>query len=654
MKRNIRLMKILRYILIIMLFSICRFSIANAITNPDTSEFIFLDELQTGMKGEALTVVSGSEIDSFDVELLGIARDSGFNNRHFLLCKVSGDVIDFSGGIAAGMSGSPVYFDGRIAGAVSGHWEYTDQTIAIVTPIEYMLEELDYVKNDIEQDSSDSLKTGWANRESLKPQLAEYEINMMPSASSIPVDGKMNFVPATTPFYISGIEEEDIHYIKPLLDQFNNGELFRIPENFPANVKVQPEFKAGSCLSIPLCRGDINYGGFGTVTWVSKDGKYFVGFGHSMGRRGPCKIPAGTGYIYTTMKNRYRSGKLGVALEPIGVVYQDRGDAVAGVIGDMPTYIPLTVKVDGANLKDKITFRSEIIPSWDEYPSVASTAIIASITKILDGDIKGTLKTDLEVRIKFDDEIRTLNRTGIYTGNDVIVPLMTDLQGIFTRFRETEIKKFELLSIELNASYQPELLEGRIEGFEILKKDKINELAKQNSSLSAENNPFSNVESYSDPGIDKDDPEKYILKKDSTYLAAVSILNFRSPREIVYVPVRIPSDFPEGNGRITVRSASGEMPADYITGKDVAEYIKKWTKEGFSHVKDEDLKPFDYIEDIFKSNRSNVMIFEIVHEKFNPLTDLNRGFVYLEFERKGAVKGIWEKPVRIEKDKKKE
>jgi len=40
--------------------------------NPDRFEFIFMDELESGMRGEALTVIEGAKIESFTVDLIGI------------------------------------------------------------------------------------------------------------------------------------------------------------------------------------------------------------------------------------------------------------------------------------------------------------------------------------------------------------------------------------------------------------------------------------------------------------------------------------------------------------------------------------------------------------------------------------------------------
>lgn len=105
--------------------------------NPDF--FMGSWEIKPGMKGVAKTVIFGTRIDEFELTVIQVAHGRGFDNRPMLLCRAEGWVVDFTGGIAGGMSGSPVYIEGKLAGAVSGHWSNTDQKTCIVTPIDQML-----------------------------------------------------------------------------------------------------------------------------------------------------------------------------------------------------------------------------------------------------------------------------------------------------------------------------------------------------------------------------------------------------------------------------------------------------------------------------------------------------------------------------------
>lgn len=82
-------------------------------------EFLPVSDVQEGMHGYAKTVVHGRQIDTFDVEVLGILKHKGASGGDLVLVKVSGPVIDKTNGIAQGMSGSPVYINGKLLGAIS-------------------------------------------------------------------------------------------------------------------------------------------------------------------------------------------------------------------------------------------------------------------------------------------------------------------------------------------------------------------------------------------------------------------------------------------------------------------------------------------------------------------------------------------------------
>jgi hypothetical protein len=104
----------------------------------EASDFMAIDEVQPGMQGVAKTVISGTKIEDFDVEVLGILKDKG-PSGDVILVRTYGDVIERTGGIVQGMSGSPVYIDGKLVGAIAFGWGMTDHRICMVTPIGEML-----------------------------------------------------------------------------------------------------------------------------------------------------------------------------------------------------------------------------------------------------------------------------------------------------------------------------------------------------------------------------------------------------------------------------------------------------------------------------------------------------------------------------------
>ena len=107
------------------------------------ADTIDVPQLRPGMKGHGMTVFSGAQPESFDVEVIGIVRRGG-QLGDMILVRVSGAVVEAAGGVAEGMSGSPVYVDGKLAGAIAYVFPGSDHFVAGVTPIADMLRMLDY------------------------------------------------------------------------------------------------------------------------------------------------------------------------------------------------------------------------------------------------------------------------------------------------------------------------------------------------------------------------------------------------------------------------------------------------------------------------------------------------------------------------------
>ena len=106
----------------------------------DTMAIMPLSEIKAGMKGEWHSVVSGTRIDSFPMEVVGIAENFIGPQRAVIICKGL-DPTNLLTGPVAGMSGSPVFIDGKLIGAYAyGFGWPKEQDLIGVMPIEAMLE----------------------------------------------------------------------------------------------------------------------------------------------------------------------------------------------------------------------------------------------------------------------------------------------------------------------------------------------------------------------------------------------------------------------------------------------------------------------------------------------------------------------------------
>ncbi len=108
-----------------------------ATTTLHAAERMPLSDVKKGMTGYGLTVFEGTNIEKFDVEILGVLENIG-PGQNLILARVDHPVVARAG-IIAGMSGSPVFVDGKVIGALAYAWQFSKEPVAGITPIEEML-----------------------------------------------------------------------------------------------------------------------------------------------------------------------------------------------------------------------------------------------------------------------------------------------------------------------------------------------------------------------------------------------------------------------------------------------------------------------------------------------------------------------------------
>src|SRR3954471_9813740 len=102
-----------------------------------------LSDVHAGMHCTGYSVIHGTDISSFDVDVLDVADGDAVATPPRILVQVSGPAVDATG-IGPGFSGSPIYCQdaagvSRNIGAISESiGEYGAKT-ALATPIEHIL-----------------------------------------------------------------------------------------------------------------------------------------------------------------------------------------------------------------------------------------------------------------------------------------------------------------------------------------------------------------------------------------------------------------------------------------------------------------------------------------------------------------------------------
>src|SRR4029077_9372947 len=111
---------------------ICILSALPARAGPEPASYWQVDDVRPGLKGFGRTVMKGTKVETFDVEVLGVLKNTS-PGRDMILCRLSGLGLEKTG-VIAGMSGSPIYVDGKLLGAVAFAWPFGKEPIAGVTP----------------------------------------------------------------------------------------------------------------------------------------------------------------------------------------------------------------------------------------------------------------------------------------------------------------------------------------------------------------------------------------------------------------------------------------------------------------------------------------------------------------------------------------
>lgn len=313
-------------------------------------EIFPLSQIKPGMKGEALTIFAGDQIEKFDLVVIGVMPNFLAPKESIILVQLEGPKVEHTG-VVAGMSGSPVYIDGKLAGAISLKLGlFAKEPLAGVTPIENML----------------SLPTGQprAIRTAITPDdtLAEdtaawpkagakFELPDEWAARSGLTGG--NFLqPIDSPLVFSGFSAAAIRQYASAFSGFG----MMAAQGGTADARPDDrDIKPGDMVSAVLMEGDLSLDASCTVTAIV-DGRVYV-CGHPLFGFGSVEMPMARGRVLTTLSSDFESTKIVNAGGTIGSFSQDRVTAVVGRLGAPPKLIPIDMTVATPDGDQHLSFR---------------------------------------------------------------------------------------------------------------------------------------------------------------------------------------------------------------------------------------------------------------------------------------------------------
>lgn len=381
------------------------------------ADILPVDQIKPGMHGIAKTVVTGNKIEEFGVEVLGIMKDKG-PSGDLILVRVSGDLIDRTGGIAQGMSGSPVYIDGKLVGAVAYGWSLTDHKVGMVTPIADMLKLWDL--------------TDGTN---------------VPFAQQVPEE----LEPVATPLMAAGFSDQAMNMLKEKLKPLN---FVPYAVGGSTDDNVAEPLQPGSAVGVELVRGDVSLGALGTVTYV--EGNKVLAFGHPFMKKGNSNLFMTNAQIYTTVNGLENSFKVGTTGEAVGIINQDRGAGVAGVTGRYPVIVPMRIMVHDTNTGSSRDAAVQIVQDEQLTPVLAATTVFSIIDKTLDRVGAGTARVSYEISGN-KAPVESLKRDNMfYTAGNIGELAVAELHESLTMLLSNQFNPVDIIDVKVNISIDSE------------------------------------------------------------------------------------------------------------------------------------------------------------------------------------------------------
>jgi len=438
----------------------------------DESRYMHVDELRPGMKGFGRTVLRGTEITTFEVEVLSVMRNVYYARQDVILVRCRGANLEHSG-IIAGMSGSPVYItdeegrNPRMIGAIAYGWSFNKDPIAGVQPIHQMLA--------VYASTTRPAGTQPAPR-ALSPRLRRPDPARMLGGlgryavlfdardgrwGENPRDGSGGCIqPLSTPIMVSGMSMDTMAHLNGVLAEtglelvpsggFGGGEA-------SAEARLEP----GSVLCVPLMRGDTIMDALGTCTEVI-DGAV-LGFGHSFFAEGPIELPMATGAVHGVIPSVMRSNKLGAPLRTVGRLVADQNAAICGRFGEPPAMIPcdITLRTPGGERR----YRYEAAHHEYLTPLLLNAAIRESVTALCDLPREHTVRHTVEIEFEGLGTFRASN----FSSQSGVSAVVSDAAMPASIMMDNELGKARVRRMKAEIDIEPAARTATIERAELVR-----------------------------------------------------------------------------------------------------------------------------------------------------------------------------------------
>jgi len=525
-------------------------------------EFMPLSELRPGMKGIGKTVLEGTRIDTFDVEILGILKGESATGD-LVLVRVGGKPVEAAGGIAAGMSGSPVYVNGRLVGAIAFGYESADHFVGLVTPIEEMLKVFASAKRPVPKVAYLSTPVQVGDRLAEKVVFASSEddaARVRREAS----DGTLVMVPVATPVMVSGTSMRAFDELARKLKAFGlmpvrsggggwggglgatagsgeragaGGAAGEAGEGAGAataataataagtaqDAQAGADLQPGSCIGAQLVRGDVSVTAIGTVTY--RQGNEVLALGHPLLGRGNANYFATGAEVHLVVMGDVMPFKVASPLGLAGTIVQDRTHGILVDVGKKPPSIPVTVTVRDHDTGVTQMLRADIVRDDVLSTDLVGVFALSCLDATVDRIGPGTSRVSFQVEGKGLPK-PIVRDNMFYSGSDVSAESIGELCDAVATVIENEFANVEVTAVKAEFDVEEARRTARIHSAEATTK---------------------------------------LVKPGDTLEVKVRLVPFRGIAETKVIKIGIPADTPPGTLYLTVRGG-GVPPADQESG----------------------------------------------------------------------------------------
>jgi hypothetical protein len=366
-----------------------------------------VDKVKPGMTGKGRSVFQGTDIQEFDVEVLGVLPNQSAK-KNIILARLKGQGLENTG-VVQGMSGSPIYIDGKLVGAIAYSFPFSKEPIAGITPIEEMLA--------ISKDAAKPPSSFAASASPVKVLTPDEFLALNEDffrASSGPTDGQgRTLAPLGIPLMFRGFSPAAVEKSRPLLARLGFYPVNASGDALPQVKLVSPDalLHEGDPIAIQLVSGDLDLSGVGTVTHI--DGNKVYAFGHPLYNLGTVDYAMAKARILTVIPSLQASFKVAAPDLLIGRFSQDRASGAYGEIGSMPKFIPVNIRFEDPSF-DRKEYKISLINDRILGPFFLSQALIA-----LFGSVERSVG-DLSLRLDGDlylEDGRSVHLDDMFSGN---------------------------------------------------------------------------------------------------------------------------------------------------------------------------------------------------------------------------------------------